>query len=407
MNRILMLGTIYFALLSSSFGQNSSVKNWYEFDKNSSPRWSSFENRDAAKGRAAMENNGAKGHPSDGLDAGESKVLLNVKTQGIINRIWITINDRSPEMLRSLKLEMFWDNASEPAVSVPFGDFFGMGLGQTASYHNALFANPEGRSFLCLVPMPFKKAARIQLTNESSKRLSHVFYDIDFQELSAWNADYLYFHAFWQRDTATTLGRDFELLPAIKGRGRFLGVNISVNANPVYKNYWWGEGEIKIYLDGDRSYPTLASTGTEDYIGTAWSQGEFFNDYSGCLLANKDSMGWAFYRYHIPDPVYFKTDCRVTMQQIGGNRKELVADLQGKGVPLIPVGLDDTRNPVHPLYKKGFSADLKDPTLPDGFANFYRSDDVSATAYFYLGEPSSGLPPLQPLSTRIFHLKTK
>ena len=164
------------------------------------------------------------------------------RDRGIINRMWFTINDRSPEMLRSLKLELFWDNDKTPAVAVPFGDFFGMGLGKTASFHNAFFANPEGRSFQCFIQMPFKQSARIQITNESGKRLSHVFFDINFEKLQVWNANYLYFHSYWNRDTATTLAKDFELLPRVNGKGRFLGVNIGINSNPVYKNYWWGRG---------------------------------------------------------------------------------------------------------------------------------------------------------------------
>ena len=122
---------------------------------------------------------------------------------------------RSPEMLRSLKLEMFWDDADKPAVSVPFGDFFGMGLGKTSSYHNVFFANPEGKSFQCFIPMPFKKAARIQITNESGKRLSHIFFDINFEKITTWNNNYLYLHSCWNRDTATTLAKDFELLPVV------------------------------------------------------------------------------------------------------------------------------------------------------------------------------------------------
>ena len=387
-----------------SRAQVSSKKPLFEFDNNSSPRWSSFENITAEKGRGGMENNGAKGHPSNGIEPGETKILLNVQGQGIINRIWATIIDRSPEMLRSLKLEMFWDGETKPAVWVPFGDFFGIGLGQTAKYHNVFFANPEGRAFLCFIPMPFKKSAKIQITNESTKRLSHLFFDINFERLEKWNANYLYFHSFWSRDTATMLAEDFELLPAIKGKGRFLGVNVGLNANPIYENYWWGEGEVKMYLDGDKEFPTLVGTGTEDYIGTGWGQGEFFNDYSGCLIANKDSISWAFYRYHVPDPIYFKRDLKVALQQMGGNRKDLVIALQNKGVPMIPVGIDDLKK-VHPLYKKGTVVKLDDPGLPEGFSNFYRSDDVSATAYFYLDKPSTSLPGMQSLDIRLYKLR--
>jgi hypothetical protein len=398
-----LLTTACFCLSLFATAQ-SSTKNLFEFDPNSTPRWSSFENITAEKGKGGMENNGAKGHPSDAVEPGETEVLLNVKGQGIINRMWVTINDRSPEMLRSLKLEIFWDNEKKPAVSVPFGDFFGMGLGKTAKYDNAFFGNPEGRSFLCYIPMPFKKAARVQVTNESGKRLSHLFFDINFQRIQAWNNDYMYFHAYWNRDTATKLANDFELLPRITGKGRFLGVNVGLNANPIYEQYWWGEGEVKMYLDGDKAFPTLVGTGTEDYIGTGWGQGEFYNDFSGCLFDNKDSTGWAFYRYHVPDPIFFKTDIRVTLQQMGGNRKELVSALQNKGVPLVPVAIDDLKK-INPLYKKDSIVKLDTPGLPEGFSNFYRSDDVSATAYFYLNKPASSLPLLPALPIRIANLK--
>ncbi len=388
----------------SIHAQQTSAKNLFEFDSNSSPRWSSFENITAEKGKAAMENNGAKGHPSNGLNVGETKVLLNARGPGIINRMWFTINDRSPEMLRTLKLEIFWDDSKSPAVAVPFGDFFGMGLGKTASFHNVFFANPEGRSFQCFIQMPFKKGVRIQLTNESHKRLSHVFFDINFEKITTWKNSYLYFHSYWNRDTATTLGKDFELLPKISGKGRFLGVNIGIISNPIYKDYWWGEGEVKMYLDGDTKFPTLAGTGSEDYIGTGWGQGLFINDFAGCLLANKDEAGWAFYRYHVPDPIYFKTDCRVTLQQIGSNSKEKVIALQKSGVPMIPVTIDDQTS-ITPLYTKDHITQLDAPGLPGGFANFYRSDDVSSTAYFYLNTPGTALPPLQSVTIRAARLK--
>jgi len=384
--------------------QPASERKLFEFDPDSEPRWSSFENIKAEKGKGGMENNGAKGHPSDVLAAGETKVLLDVKGPGIIHRMWVTVIDRSPEMLRSLKLEMFWDDEEKPAVSVPFGDFFGVGLGKTAQYHNVFFADPEGRSFQCFIPMPFKRAARIQITNESGKRLTHLFFDINFERITRWHDDYLYFHSYWNREIATVLSKDFELLPAVKGRGRFLGVNVGINSNPAYRDYWWGEGEVKMFLDGDAEFPTLVGTGTEDYIGTGWGQGEFYNDYAGCLLANKDTVGWAFYRYHVPDPIYFKTACRVTLQQMGGNRKEKVIELQKNNIALIPVGIDDMGK-VMPLYVKDRVVQLDASGLPEGFSNFYRSDDVSATAYLYLDKPASTLPPLQPLAIRVAKLR--
>ncbi len=377
----------------------------YEYNENSKPQWSSFENINGEKGKGGMENNGAKGHPYDYINAGESKLLLDVRGSGIINRIWMTINDRSPEMLRSLKLEMFWDNEEKPAVAVPLGDFFGTGLGKTAIFHNTFFANPEGRSFNCFIPMPFRKAAKIKITNESGKKLNNLFFDVDFQ-LTEWKDSYMYFHTYWSRDTATTLAKDFELLPGVNGKGRFLGVNIGINANPLYKDSWWGEGEVKMYLDGDKEFPTIVGTGTEDYIGTAWGQGQFFNDYSGCLVADDKNIQWAYYRYHVPDPVFFEKECRVTIQQIGGSMKKDVLAMQKAKVPLIPVTIDSEKGFI-PLYKKDSTVSLDDPSLPDGWTNFYRSDDVSATAYFYLNSPSSGLAALQPVGQRISNMQAK
>ncbi|HVZ55079.1 MAG TPA: glycoside hydrolase family 172 protein [Chitinophagaceae bacterium] len=361
-------------------------------------RWSSPENRHGEKGSGGKENNSAKGHPYDRIAAGESDTLLDVSGPGIIQRIWITISDRSPDMLRSLKLEMFWDHESKPAVAVPFGDFFGVGLGRTAVFENALFANPEGRSFNCFIPMPFKKRALVRITNESDRDLRNIFYDVDYSLVNDWDDHNLFFHACWTRDTATRLARDFALLPKVSGRGRFLGVNIGVNANPQYGRSWFGEGEVKIYLDGDQSFPTLNGTGTEDYIGTAWGQGRFINRYTGCTLADDSLAQYSFYRFHIPDPIYFDQDCRVTMQQIGGDATDRVAAFQANNAPLLPVTTDTGR--LVRLYEQGKVIRLADPGQPRGWTNFYRSDDVSAVAYFYLDKPADDLPGLAPVRYR-------
>jgi hypothetical protein len=384
--------------------ENILPSNMFEYSDNLEPRWVSFESINGEKGRGGMENNGAKGHPCDSIRARATKVLLNLKGPGIINRMWVTISDRSPAMLRSLVLKMYWDDEVKPAVSVPFGDFFGIGLGKTAVYENALFANPEGRSFNCFIQMPFKKAARVELVNESGTDLPMVFYDIDLQLLKTWDEDFLYFHSYWHRDTATVLAQDFEIMPAVKGKGRFLGSNISINANPDYKDCWWGEGEVKIYLDGDKQLPTLVGSGTEDYIGTAWGQGQFFTKTTGCLIADSKNLQWAFYRYHISDPVYFKSDCKVTIQQIGGNTKDIVIGLEKNNVDLIPVTVHEAPRMIR-IYKKDSTVNLEDPSLPNAWTNFYRSDDLAATSYFYLDSPKSDLPDLQPLNIRTWKLK--
>ena len=369
------------------------------------PRWSSPENFNGRVGNGGKENNGAKGHPFDSIPAGKSLELLHIQEAGIIQRIWITIDNRSPEMLRSLRIDMYWDDNSKPAVSVPFGDFFGVGLGRTATFQNVFFANPEGRSFNCFIPMPFKKGARISVTNESSKSIAKIFYDVDYNLVKSWDEDILYFHAYWHRDTATVLGKDFDLLPEIKGRGRFLGVNIGVSENPVYGKSWFGEGEVKMYLDGDTDFPTLNGTGTEDYIGSAWGQGKFTNPYMGCTIGGDSLAQWSFYRYHVPDPIYFSEACRVTIQQLGGNLTANVEKSQKNGASLIPVAIDT--GTMFLLYQNFKKIEIDTMVHPKGWVNFYRSDDVSATSYFYLDRPSSELPVIQNVFMRTCNLRTQ
>jgi hypothetical protein len=368
------------------------------------PRWNSFENPTSGKGTGAMENKGAKGHPYDILKVGESKVLLDFQGMGIITRMWFTIQDRSPQMLRSLKIEMFWDGEVKPAVSAPFGDFFGNGLGRMVAHQNELFANPEGRSFNCFIPMPFKTAAKVVVTNEGSTDLNMLFYDINFVQIKEWNDENLYFHCFWNRDTATTPGVDYTILPKTEGKGRFLGVNFGVIGNPVYQKSWWGEGEVKMYVDGDGEFPTLAGTGTEDYIGTAWGQGAYINRYTGCLVADTEKDQWTFYRYHIPDPIMFKTDLRVDIQAMGGNMKEKVIELLDKGVLLIPVTIQNEKSFIR-LMDSIQPVNLKAEGMIDGWTNFYRSDDWSSTAFFYLDKPVNQLPELAKTEIRTYKLK--
>ena len=129
------------ALALLALAAPATAQDLYEYQP-VSPRWASPENPTGAAGQGAQENRGAKGHPFDTLRAGQSLTLADIRGSGVIRRIWITIGDRSPQMLRALRLEMFWDGAAAPAVAVPFGDFFGPGLGQTASFENALVLEP-------------------------------------------------------------------------------------------------------------------------------------------------------------------------------------------------------------------------------------------------------------------------
>ena len=377
----------------------------YRFVPGQEPAWASPENPTATRGAGGIENKGAKGHAFDTIPAGGTLTLARIDGPGTIDRMWITIDDRSPERLRSLVLDIYWDGAKTPAVSVPLGDFFLHGAGEMKPMETALLASPEGRSFVSYIPMPFRTAARIELRNDSAKPLAMVFYDVDFRRLKAQAPDALYFHAVWHRERATVPGRDFELLPAIAGRGRYLGSSVTVLSDPRYGKSWWGEGEVRISLDGERQ-PSLVGTGSEDYIGTAWGQGAYINRYQGAPVADEATGRWTFYRFHIPDPIYFERGIRVAYQQIGGAPKAEVLRMQKAGVPLIPITVDPGSRPKFRHLLDGASPiPLDEPSLPDGWTNFYRSDDLAAVAYFYLDRPEGVSPPIADVAARTAALR--
>lgn len=378
----------------------------YRYQPGSEARWASPENPTASKGEGGKENKGGKGHAFDTIPAGKAHVLADIRGPGVIDRIWITINDRSAEMLRALRLDIYWDGEDRPAVSVPLGDLFGAGTGNLVPMETALVASPEGRSFVSYIPMPFRSGARVVVTNESSKELSLIFYDVNFRKLARPLESALYFHAWWSRDRATTPGTSFEILPRIEGRGRFLGTLVTTFTDPRYGKTWWGEGEAKLYLDGDRDHATLVGTGTEDYIGTAWGQGAYINRYQGAPVADEPRGRWSYYRFHVPDPIFFDKDIRVELQQIGGARKADVIALMKQGVPLTPVTIDPGRRTrFQQLLATDPSSPVTKPGLPDGWTNFYRSDDVSAVSLFYLDRPVSTLPAIATVAERTAALR--
>jgi len=210
-------------------------------------RWASFENPAGEKGKGGLTNGGRKGRAMMPIKAGEQVTLAEVTgSSGTIRRIWATTSDRSPAVLRGLKIEMFWDGAAKPAVSAPFGDFFGLGLGQMVAFQSALFASPEGKSFNCYIPMPFRTGMKIVVTNESGKDLALFFYDVDYTLGDKHDASVLYFHAHYRSENPTRLQQDFEILPRVVGKGRYVGATLCVQANTkLYRDRWWGEGEVK------------------------------------------------------------------------------------------------------------------------------------------------------------------
>lgn len=396
MHKFVLICTIFALIACDNAKKESSSPNPLYAYQNLSPRWASFENPTAEKGAGGTWNKGAKGHPYERVAAGETKELMNVEGSGIIQRMWITLSERDAEMLRKLRLDIYWDGETKAAVSVPFGDFFGDILGHSIPFENALFSDPEGRSFNCVIPMPFRKGARVTVTNESDHDIRLFFYDINFV-LTEHDDDVLYFHAFWHREPENELGVDFEILPQVKGRGRFLGTHIGIITDSLLAGTWWGEGEVKVYMDGDKELPTLNGTGAEDYPGSAWGLGSYINQFQGCFLAEEPQ--YTFYRYHIPDPIFFEKECRVTIQRMGGAVKSKVIEVRKAGAKVFPVTQgyrkDDGTLDLMLLLDMDPVPDIEDPSLPDGWMNFYRSDDYSATALFYLDAPSTDLPLLK------------
>ncbi|WP_218155043.1 glycoside hydrolase family 172 protein [Pedobacter insulae] len=363
----------------------------------------SFENMSGAKGNGGKENDGAKGHATETIAPEATRTIVDFDGSGIVQRMWYTISDRSPEVLRSIRLKIFWDGADKPAVDVPFGDFFGIGLGQKKPFESVFFSDPEGKSFNCFIPMPFRKKVQILFVNESKLQVN-LFYDVTVLETPPHGNDVLYFHAFWNRKSTNELGKDFEILPAVKGKGRFLGANIGVITDSLYKGTWWGEGEVKMFIDNDSKYPTINGTGTEDYVGAAWGLGTFNHQYQGCLIADNKMGYYAFYRYHVPDEIYFNTNLKVTLQELGGTSLEIARELHQKKIKIKPV-IANSKTGYLKLNTMNPAPIITDERFRPGGVLFYRVDDYSATSYFYLDKPANDLPALQPLADRIYNLK--
>jgi hypothetical protein len=316
--------------------------------------------------------------------------LMDCQGTGIIRHIWMTLSDRDAISLRCIKLEMFWEGEAKPAVSVPLGDFFGSGLSHRCPFESAFFRDPEGRSFNCTIPMPFRKHAKIVLTNESKQDIT-LFYSIAYSKVPALPEDSGYFHAFWNRVPRCELAQDYVILPRVHGKGRFLGANIGIITDPLLKDSWFGEGEVKMYLDGDQDLPTWIGTGSEDYICTAYGQGAFSQMESGCTLADAKHGRWAYYRFHLSDPIYFSSEATVKIQVMGGEMRDRVREFLQSGAQIKVVTVE-ANGELHKLLEHPM--DLQDPSFPNGWTNFYRRDDYSSTAYFYLDHPSSDLPAL-------------
>jgi hypothetical protein len=338
-------------------------------------RAATFENPTGARGAGGTAHGGRKGAPSRRLEPGERVVLADLAGAGVIRHIWMTFPAAPPERMRSLVLEVFYEGADAPSVSVPALDFFGMPHGRPVAYHSALGAANEGRGFNSFVPLPFRRGVRVELWNASSRR-TILYYQIDYTLQRELPPDLGLLHVSFRRENPTALRRDFVIADGLRGPGRFLGCNVGVRV--IDPAAWYGEGEVKVYRDGDRELPTICGTGLEDYVGSAWGLGAHAAPYGGAPLvvgpraASPEFVG--FYRWHLPDPIMYARDLRVTIQQIGAMffraGEEEALERYARTNP--PAGA-------------GWVRDVGPGLLAWGLAE--RVDDYCATAFVYCREP--------------------
>jgi hypothetical protein len=345
----------------------------------------SFENPTGARGAGGTAANGRKGRPNYVISPGEKVTLADIAGAGTVRHIWMTTEDWPPEVMRALKLEAFYDGINEPSISVPILDFFALPHGRRATFESALVAVNEARGLNSYLPMPFARSLRIELTNESRRHIT-LYYQIDYTlgGTAATGASYL--HATFRRQNPTIQRQDFVICEGLRGPGRFLGCSVGVRV--IDGGHWYGEGEVKIYRDGD-DLPTICGTGLEDYAGTAWGMGRFSSQYCGSPIQvplippeSRDSVKptfVGFYRWHLPDPIMFASELRVTIQQIGA-----ALFMQGQQKEFEAYKL------TNPAAGHGWLTGPElDPLLAFGLAE--RSDDYCATAFVYCDKPQ-GVP---------------
>jgi hypothetical protein len=341
-----------------------------------------FENPTGARGAGGSSHGGRKGSPSRRIAPGERVVLADLRGPGVLRHVWMTFQPAPPQEMRALQLDVFYDGATQPSVSVPCLDFFGLPHGRPVSYQSALSTAQEGRGFNSSVPMPFRDAVRVEVVN-GGDRPTLLYYQIDYTLQPELDPSTGFLHVSFRRENPTVQGRDFVIAEGLDGPGRFLGCNVGVRV--LDSGLWYGEGEVKIYRDGDDTLPTICGTGLEDYVGSAWGMGAHAAPLGGAPLVVSPPEGSdagpspalvGFYRWHLPDPVMFERDLSVTIQQIG-------AAFFGKGAE--PEFEDYAR--THPVAGSGWNRDLGPDVVAWGIVE--RVDDYCATAFVYCETPQA------------------
>jgi hypothetical protein len=263
---------------------------------------------------------GWKVNPYIRIQPGQTFTLGEITGEGNVQHIWMTPTGN----WRLSILRIYWDDEKEPSVEVPVGDFFAMGWGVYAPLQSlAVCVNP-GSAFNSYWPMPFHRKARFTLENLDDKQMT-IYYQIDYT-LGDVPDDAAYFHAQFRRVNPLPYKEVYTIVDGIKGKGHYVGTYMAYGTN---SNGWWGEGEIKFYMDGDKDFPTIAGTGTEDYFNGSYNfdvarnYTTFTSPYSGLaqvirpdgLYVSQQRFG--MYRWHITDPVRFDADLRITIQSLG------------------------------------------------------------------------------------------
>ena len=370
-------------------------------DTNLDSRSISFENPRGERGAGGSTANGRKGSPNKWISPGEKVVLADIQGAGRIRHFWMTFMADIPEEMRAVWMEVYYDDLDSPSISVPCLDFFGLPHGRPVAYYSALTSVQEAHGFNAYFPMPFRKRIRMELTNSGSKAIN-LYYQVDYT-LEPFDPQEGYLHVTFNRENLTTLKRDFTIAAGLHGPGRFLGSSIGIRVQQDGM-LWFGEGEFKVYRDGDTQLPTICGTGLEDYLGSAWGlAGQHTALYSGLpsyVAAPRKESGppsmeevlnapmpdfVGFYRWHIPDPIIFKESFRATIQQIGVviGTGEKARDAQKKYTPAgfgwATPGAKNWAAFIGPGEHKEMP-----PDFLIGIAE--RRDDYSAAAFLYCRE---------------------
>ena len=248
-------------------------------------------------------------------EPGETVTLAELGGSGVINRQWFTLRSRDSLLLRKAILRYSWDNERHPSVETPFGDFFGCGFAEYR-HHTAQLQGMTSGGFHNYWPMPYGNGAKLELVNLSDHPISHIYFNIQYQETKEVPATR--FHAQWRRENPTKLDENYLILDA-QGKGHYVGCLLNMQSY-VKGSLVFLEGDEMIYIDGEPE-PSIYGTGTEDYFQGAWYflDGEFAAPYHGLTLFDRENAKVSAYRHHVLDPISFDESIRVTIEHCHGN----------------------------------------------------------------------------------------